>query len=152
MAQNKGKINVITLGCSKNLVDSELLMSQLQHNQFDVLAQDGEVLTSEAKAPLDAPLCRHQHVHGLLLVLWRILKREVPEEHPRRRTGRHRSNHQSTTTVVRLDVERVVRRRRLRKVHTIALPSGLYLNCGFGKTVGKSVQDVAGARVHATSR
>ena len=42
MAQNKGKINVITLGCSKNLVDSELLMSQLQHNQFDVLAQDGE--------------------------------------------------------------------------------------------------------------
>jgi ribosomal protein S12 methylthiotransferase len=42
MAQNKEKINVITLGCSKNLVDSEVLMSQLQQNQFDVITQDGE--------------------------------------------------------------------------------------------------------------
>jgi len=32
----KNKVNVITLGCSKNLVDSEVLMGQLKANQFDV--------------------------------------------------------------------------------------------------------------------
>lgn len=32
----KDKISVITLGCSKNLVDSEVLMNQLQHGGYDV--------------------------------------------------------------------------------------------------------------------
>jgi ribosomal protein S12 methylthiotransferase len=32
----KDKYNVITLGCSKNLVDSEVLISQLKHNDFEV--------------------------------------------------------------------------------------------------------------------
>lgn len=32
----KDKVSVITLGCSKNLVDSEVLMSQLQHGGYDV--------------------------------------------------------------------------------------------------------------------
>jgi len=32
----KDKISVITLGCSKNLVDSEVMMSQLQHGGYDV--------------------------------------------------------------------------------------------------------------------
>ncbi|WP_299705721.1 30S ribosomal protein S12 methylthiotransferase RimO [uncultured Pontibacter sp.] len=32
----KDKVNVITLGCSKNLVDSEVLMGQLRANEFDV--------------------------------------------------------------------------------------------------------------------
>ncbi|QQR98210.1 MAG: 30S ribosomal protein S12 methylthiotransferase RimO [Sphingobacteriales bacterium] len=32
----KDKVNVITLGCSKNLVDSEVLVSQLKHNPVDV--------------------------------------------------------------------------------------------------------------------
>ena len=32
----KNKINVVTLGCSKNLVDSEVLMGQLKANKFDV--------------------------------------------------------------------------------------------------------------------
>lgn len=32
----KNKVNVITLGCSKNLVDSEVLMGQLKANNFDV--------------------------------------------------------------------------------------------------------------------
>ena len=31
------KINVITLGCSKNVVDSEVLMGQLKANDFDVV-------------------------------------------------------------------------------------------------------------------
>lgn len=33
---NKGKINIVTLGCSKNIVDSEVLMGQLKGNQFEV--------------------------------------------------------------------------------------------------------------------
>lgn len=32
----KNKINVITLGCSKNIYDSEVLMGQLRANKFDV--------------------------------------------------------------------------------------------------------------------
>src|SRR6185436_11514718 len=34
MPSKKEKINLITLGCSKNTVDSEVLMSQLGHNNF----------------------------------------------------------------------------------------------------------------------
>ena len=30
------KVNVITLGCSKNTVDSEVLLGQLKANDFDV--------------------------------------------------------------------------------------------------------------------
>ena len=36
------KINVITLGCSKNLVDSENLITQLEANQYDVLHEKNE--------------------------------------------------------------------------------------------------------------
>lgn len=32
----KNKVNVVTLGCSKNLYDSEVLMAQLRGNKFDV--------------------------------------------------------------------------------------------------------------------
>ncbi|MEQ9064335.1 MAG: 30S ribosomal protein S12 methylthiotransferase RimO [Vicingaceae bacterium] len=32
----KNKVNVVTLGCSKNLFDSELMMAQLKANQFEV--------------------------------------------------------------------------------------------------------------------
>lgn len=34
--RRKNKVNVVTLGCSKNLVDSEVLMGQLRANRFDV--------------------------------------------------------------------------------------------------------------------
>lgn len=30
------RVNIITLGCSKNLVDTEVLMGQLKHNKFEV--------------------------------------------------------------------------------------------------------------------
>ncbi|MDA3780005.1 MAG: 30S ribosomal protein S12 methylthiotransferase RimO [Bacteroidales bacterium] len=33
----KKKVNIITMGCSKNLVDSEYLIKQLEGNQFDVV-------------------------------------------------------------------------------------------------------------------
>ena len=32
----KNKVNVVTLGCSKNIYDSEVLMGQLRANKFDV--------------------------------------------------------------------------------------------------------------------
>lgn len=32
----KNKVNIVTLGCSKNIVDSEVLMGQLKANAFDV--------------------------------------------------------------------------------------------------------------------
>ncbi len=38
-SHTKDKYNVITLGCSKNLVDSEVLVSQLKYNDFDVYHQ-----------------------------------------------------------------------------------------------------------------
>ncbi len=37
---SKKKINIISLGCSKNLVDSEVLMGQLRANQFEVSHED----------------------------------------------------------------------------------------------------------------
>lgn len=36
----KDRINVITLGCSKNIVDSEVMMAQLKGNNFDVRHED----------------------------------------------------------------------------------------------------------------
>ena len=32
----KNKVNVVTLGCSKNIFDSEVMMAQLKANKFDV--------------------------------------------------------------------------------------------------------------------
>ena len=39
----KDKINVITLGCSKNLVDSENLITQLRGNDFEVTHENPEL-------------------------------------------------------------------------------------------------------------
>ena len=39
---NKDKVNVITLGCSKNLVDSENIITQLAANEIDVKHEDYE--------------------------------------------------------------------------------------------------------------
>ena len=36
----KNKVNVVTLGCSKNVFDSEVLMAQLKSNKFDVVHED----------------------------------------------------------------------------------------------------------------
>ncbi|GAH40243.1 unnamed protein product, partial [marine sediment metagenome] len=35
------KVNIITLGCAKNLVDSEVLMKQLESNQIEIV-QDSD--------------------------------------------------------------------------------------------------------------
>ncbi|MDP3353612.1 MAG: hypothetical protein Q8S44_07720, partial [Flavobacteriaceae bacterium] len=34
---NKNKINIVTLGCSKNVYDSEVLMGQLKANNKEVV-------------------------------------------------------------------------------------------------------------------
>ena len=38
----KDKVNIITLGCSKNMVDSEVLSGQLRANQIDVVHENGK--------------------------------------------------------------------------------------------------------------
>ena len=38
----KDKVNIITLGCSKNIVDSENLMTQLKANDIDVVHDSEE--------------------------------------------------------------------------------------------------------------
>ena len=38
----KQKVNVVTLGCSKNLVDSEVLLSQLSMDGFEVVHDSNE--------------------------------------------------------------------------------------------------------------
>lgn len=44
----KNKVNVVTLGCSKNIFDSEVMMSQLKANKFEVehesKTEDAELL------------------------------------------------------------------------------------------------------------
>ena len=39
----KPRVNVVTLGCSKNIYDSEILMGQLKGNQFDVVHEAEQV-------------------------------------------------------------------------------------------------------------
>jgi len=39
-AYKRDKINIVTLGCSKNLVDSEVLLSQLKGNEMDVVHEE----------------------------------------------------------------------------------------------------------------
>jgi ribosomal protein S12 methylthiotransferase len=39
----KDKVNIITLGCSKNMVDSEVLSGQLKANDIDVVHENGKV-------------------------------------------------------------------------------------------------------------
>lgn len=41
-SSNKNKINIVTLGCSKNLYDSEVLMGQLKANNKEVVHEDAK--------------------------------------------------------------------------------------------------------------
>ena len=38
----KNKVNVVTMGCSKNLYDSEVMMAQLKANKFEVEHESNE--------------------------------------------------------------------------------------------------------------
>ena len=41
--KNKPRVNVITLGCSKNLHDSEVLMGQLHAGEVDVVHESNNI-------------------------------------------------------------------------------------------------------------
>ena len=41
--KSKPRVNVVTLGCSKNIYDSEILMGQLKGNHFDVVHESDKV-------------------------------------------------------------------------------------------------------------
>jgi len=43
----KPRINVVTLGCSKNIYDSEVLMGQLKGNHFDVVHEAGDIFKDD---------------------------------------------------------------------------------------------------------
>jgi ribosomal protein S12 methylthiotransferase len=43
----KPRVNVVTLGCSKNIYDSEVLMGQLKGNQFDVVHESGTLRSDD---------------------------------------------------------------------------------------------------------
>ena len=52
----KHTINVVTLGCSKNVYDSEVLMGQLRANNKDVVhEQEGEVVVINTCGFIDMP-------------------------------------------------------------------------------------------------
>jgi len=42
MKVKKDKVKLITLGCSKNLVDSEFIMSQLRSNDVQLVEDENE--------------------------------------------------------------------------------------------------------------
>jgi len=44
---SKPRVNVVTLGCSKNIYDSEILMGQLKGNQFDVVHEADKVTNND---------------------------------------------------------------------------------------------------------
>ena len=46
-AASKPRINVVTLGCSKNIHDSEVLMGQLRGNQRQVVHEEAQVLADD---------------------------------------------------------------------------------------------------------
>lgn len=66
--QKKPKVNVITMGCSKNLVDSENLMVQLEANAFEVAhdtnAQQGEIVVINTCGFID--LAKEESIQSIL--------------------------------------------------------------------------------------
>jgi hypothetical protein len=64
----KDKVNIITLGCSKNMVDSEVLSGQLAANDINVVHEN---------AKLD-----HNIVRGKYLRLYRQGQRRIHQYHP----------------------------------------------------------------------
>jgi tRNA A37 methylthiotransferase MiaB len=58
----QNKVNVITLGCSKNLVDSEVLMGQLRANDFQVTHEAKKSDARKASTPFCATRMRKRPV------------------------------------------------------------------------------------------
>jgi len=47
LIKSKPRVNVVTLGCSKNIYDSEILMGQLKGNHFDVVHEAEKVASDD---------------------------------------------------------------------------------------------------------
>src|SRR6185503_19885433 len=47
VAKSKPRVNVVTLGCSKNIYDSEILMGQLKGNQFNVVHEANKLASDD---------------------------------------------------------------------------------------------------------
>jgi len=47
VAKSKPRVNVVTLGCSKNIYDSEILMGQLKGNQFNVVHEADKLVNDD---------------------------------------------------------------------------------------------------------
>src|SRR5271154_71350 len=47
LIQHKPRVNVVTLGCSKNIYDSEILMGQLKGNNFNVVHEADKVASDD---------------------------------------------------------------------------------------------------------
>lgn len=63
----RDKVNVITLGCSKNLVDSENIITQLEHNDFEVTHNttvDGNIVIVNTCGFID--LAKEESVNTIL--------------------------------------------------------------------------------------
>ena len=45
MSKEKQKLHLISLGCAKNLVDSEILLGGLKHSRYDVIDKPDEADT-----------------------------------------------------------------------------------------------------------
>ena len=65
----KNRINVVTLGCSKNVYDSEVLMGQLKANKKDVVhEQEGNIVVINTCGFIDN--AKEQSVNTILN-LWK---------------------------------------------------------------------------------
>ena len=47
MKTKEEKINIVTLGCAKNIVDSQMLLTQLKGNNFDAYHEKKGLFTLE---------------------------------------------------------------------------------------------------------
>src|SRR5690606_15363978 len=45
--EQRSRVNVVTLGCSKNIHDSEILMGQLKGSQIDVVHESNDIQTDD---------------------------------------------------------------------------------------------------------
>ena len=45
MSEERQKLHLISLGCAKNLVDSEILLGGLKHSKFDVIDEPNKADT-----------------------------------------------------------------------------------------------------------
>jgi hypothetical protein len=52
----KPRVNVVTLGCSKNIYDSEVLMGQLKGNAWDVVHRPKSFVTTISSLSIPAAL------------------------------------------------------------------------------------------------